>query len=96
MYKSLTCSRIPVELASPAYLDLGIIQIIILSCRNAGRAPVYAWNPHPRLLGVRNYFNNYFAMYKRLTYSRIRVKLASHAYLDLGIIQIIILSCRNV
>ena len=39
-----------------------------------------------RLLGVRNYLNNYFAMYTRLTCSRIRVKLASPAYLGLGII----------
>ena len=40
----------------------------------------------PCLLGVRNYLNNYFAMYKRLTHYRIRVKLASPAYLALGII----------
>ena len=31
----------------------------------------------PRLLGVRNYLNNYFAMCKRLTHSRIRVELAA-------------------
>ena len=35
----------------------------------------------PRLLGIRNYLNNYFAMYKRLTHSRIRVVLTSPAYL---------------
>ena len=40
----------------------------------------------PFLLGVRNYLNNYFAMYTRLTRSRLRVELASPAYLDLGII----------
>ena len=34
---------------------------------------------NPRLLGVINYLNNYFAMYKRLTHSRIRVELASNA-----------------
>ena len=34
----------------------------------------------PRLRGVRNYLNNYFA-YKCLTRSPIRVKLASPAYL---------------
>ena len=40
----------------------------------------------PHLFGVRNYLNNYFAMSKRLTRSRIRVKLAATAYLELGII----------
>ena len=35
MYRRLTRSRIRVELASAAYLDLGIIQIIILSCIDA-------------------------------------------------------------
>ena len=39
----------------------------------------------PRLLGVKNYVNNYFAMYTRLTRSRMRVDLASFAYLRLGI-----------
>ena len=38
------------------------------------------------LLGVRTYLNNYFAMYTRLTRSRIRVELAYPAYLGLGII----------
>ena len=38
----------------------------------------------PCLLGVRNYLNNYAAMYKRLTRFRIRVELASPAYLWLG------------
>ena len=52
-------------------------------------------NHIPRLLGVKNYLNNYFA-YKRLTRFRIRVKLASPAYLGLGIIQIITLPCINV
>ena len=33
------------------------------------------------LLGVRNYSNNYFAMYTRLAGSRIRVELASSTYL---------------
>ena len=44
----------------------------------------------PRLLGVKNYLNDYFTMYKRMIRSRIPVKLASPAYLGLGIIQIII------
>ena len=39
-----------------------------------------------RLLGVRNYLNNYCAMYKCLMRSRIRVELASPAYMGLGII----------
>ena len=40
----------------------------------------------PRLVGVNDYLNNYFTMYKRLTCSRIRVKRASPANLGLGII----------
>ena len=40
----------------------------------------------PRLRGVRNYLNNYFVMYTRLTHSRIHVELAPFAYLGLGII----------
>ena len=39
----------------------------------------------PRVLGVRNNLYNYFA-YKSLRRSRIRVKLASPAYLELRII----------
>ena len=35
---------------------------------------------------ARNFLNNYFANYTRLTLSRIRVELASPAYLVLGII----------
>ena len=37
------------------------------------------------LLGFRNYLNNYFAMYKRVTPSRLHVQLASVAYVGLGI-----------
>ena len=40
----------------------------------------------PCLLVVRNYLNNYFAMYKRLTRYRVHVELASPADLGLGII----------
>ena len=40
----------------------------------------------PSLLGVRNYLKNYFAMYTRLTLSRICVELAPLAYLGLRII----------
>ena len=39
-----------------------------------------------RPLGVSYYLNNYFAMYTRLTHSRIRVELAAPANLGLGII----------
>ena len=39
-----------------------------------------------RLRGVRNYLNNYFAMYTRLTPSHIYADLAFPAYLELGII----------
>ena len=40
----------------------------------------------PRLRGVRNYFNNSFVMYTHVTCSRIRLDLASPAYLELRII----------
>ena len=69
LYVRLTRSRTRVELASPAYLGLRIILIIILT----------------RLRVVRNYLNNYFAMYTRLTHSRIRVELAFPSYLWLRI-----------
>ena len=46
MYKRLTRSLISVEHASPAYLGLGIIKIIILPSINVCRAPVDAWNSH--------------------------------------------------
>ena len=39
----------------------------------------------PRLLGFKNYLNDYFSMYKRRTRSRIRVKDASDAYLGLAL-----------
>ena len=50
----------------------------------------------PCLLGVRNYLDNYFAMYTRLTCSRICVELAFPAYLWLGIIYKIILPSIHV
>ena len=40
----------------------------------------------PRLLVVKSYLNNYFAMYTRLTRSRIRLEVASPAYFGLEII----------
>ena len=40
----------------------------------------------PRLFGVGNYLNNYFAMYTRLIRTHIHADLASRAYLGLGII----------
>ena len=40
----------------------------------------------PRLLEIKNYLNNYFAMYTCLTRFRIRVNLASPAYFRLRII----------
>ena len=39
----------------------------------------------PRVLGVRNDSNNYFAMYKLLMHSRIRLELAALAYPGFGI-----------
>ena len=40
----------------------------------------------PRLLGVKNYLNHYFAMYICLTRFRIRVEVTSPAYWELRII----------
>ena len=40
----------------------------------------------PRLLGVKNYLNNYFTMYTCLTRFRMDVNLASLVYLGLIII----------
>ena len=43
----------------------------------------YSGGPRiPRLLGVRNYLNNYFAMYKRLTRSRVLRLLGVRNYLN--------------
>ena len=39
-----------------------------------------------RLLGFKEYSNNYYAIYKRLTRLCLRVELASPAYLGFGII----------
>ena len=50
----------------------------------------------PHLLGVKNYLNNYFAMYTRLTRSHLHADLASPTYFWLRIIKIIILLYRNV
>ena len=47
MYTRLTHPRIRVKLASPAYLRLGIIKIIILPIIHVYRDSVYAWNSHP-------------------------------------------------
>ena len=48
--------------------------------------PYTRWTRNPRLNGVRNCLNIYFFLYARLTRSRIRVELASLAYLGLRII----------
>ena len=50
------------------------------------RAPVSRGTRIRRLLWVKNYLKNYFAMYKHVTHSRIRVELVSPAYMGLGII----------
>ena len=40
----------------------------------------------PHLIGVKDYLNNYFAMFSRMSRSRTRVELASPTYLGLRII----------
>ena len=49
----------------------------------------------PGLLGVENFLNNYFTMYKRQTRSCIRVGVVYTAYLGLRIISIIILPIND-
>ena len=92
----MTGSSIRVELPSPAHFGLGIISTIILP-------PIHVWPLEYmrvtlvlRLLGVRNYLNNYFSLYKRVTRSRLHVELASAAYLELAIIKIIIVPSINI
>ena len=46
--------------------------------------PYTGGTPIARLLGVRNYLNNYFVIYTRLTCSRICVELASPGYMGFG------------
>ena len=86
MYTRLKYSHIRVEVASLACLELGIIQIIIVPGIHFWHVPSTRGTRIPRLLVVQNYLNNYFAMYTRLTLSRIRVELASPACLRLGVI----------
>ena len=50
------------------------------------RSHIHADLAIPHLLEVENYLNNYFAMYKRLMYIRIHVKLVSPTYMGLRII----------
>ena len=67
-------------LASPTYLGLRIIQIIILPYTYT--SALFPYTPGTRiarLLGVNNLLNNYSAMYTRLSCSRIFVELASPA-----------------
>ena len=67
---------------------------VVSGCKTYGVAavPEFRGIPYtrgtriPSLLGVRNYLTNYFANYTHLTYSHIRVELASSAFSGLGII----------
>ena len=86
MYKRLTRYRIRVKFASPSYLGLGIILIIILPTIYVCHTPYTHGTRIARLLGVRNYLNNYFNIYIRLSHFRIRMELVSPTYLGLGII----------
>ena len=51
MYKRLTRYRIHANLASPAYLGLGIIKIIIFPHIRIYRAPINTLTSHPPYLG---------------------------------------------
>ena len=85
MYTRLARNRIRVEDASPAYLGLWIIYKIFREIWTSDALPYTSGTRIPFLLGVKNYLNNYFAMYRSLTHTRIRAELASSAYLGLGI-----------
>ena len=74
------------EFVSPAYLWLEIIQIIIFQIYPSDALPYTRGTGILRLLMVRDYLKNYYAMYTRLTRSHIRVELAFPAYLVLEII----------
>ena len=59
---------------STVYIRLRIIYITILPCMYPSEMLLYARVTRiPRLLGLKNYLNNYFAMYIRLMRSRMRV-----------------------
>ena len=85
MYKQLTRFRILVELASPPAWCQESFKKLLCQVQTSEALPYTRGTRIHRLLGVWNYLNNNFAMYKRLTRSRIRVELVSPVYLGLGI-----------
>ena len=60
--------------------------MIILPCIPFDALPYTRGRRLHRLPGVKNFLNNYLAMYRRLTLSRIRLELAPPAYVGLEII----------
>ena len=86
MYKCLTRFHIQADHASPTYLGLGIIYIIIFHVYTSNALPYTRRTCIPRLFVVTNYLINYFVMYTRLTRFNIHPALASPTYLGLQII----------
>ena len=86
MYNRLAHSRIRGELGFHAYLGIGLIKKLFCHVYTSDALPYTGGTRNPRLLAARNYLNNYFAMYKSLTLSRISVELLFPACLSLGII----------
>ena len=89
-------SRKRVQLATPANLGLRIILQLFGHTNMSSLFPYTRVTRNPRRHGVKNYLNNYFAMYTWLTRFRIRVELASPAYLGLSIIYMNYLPCIHV
>ena len=80
----------------PAYLGFGIICRIVCHVYASDVLPNSRGTRASRLLGVRIYLNNYFAINKCLTHSRLHVEIASPAYLGFGVNLTIIFACIHV
>ena len=70
-------SHIRVEIASPPAWGYELFKQLFYNVQKSDALPYTHGTRLPRLLGLRDYINNYFAMYKRLTRSRICVEIAS-------------------
>ena len=79
------------ELGFHAYLGIGLIKKLFCQVYTSDALPNTGGTQIHHLRGVRNYLNNYFAKFKCLTRTRIRVELACPAYMGVGIIYKIIL-----
>ena len=81
MYKRLTHSRIRGELNPPPTWSWELFKHLFCHVYTSDTLSYTGGTCIPRLVVFRNYLNNYFVMYNRLTRSGIRLELASPAYL---------------